>query len=147
MLGSGGAAAGCRPTRARSSAAARVARAQGAARARTRLLTLAGTGGAGKTRLALELAHEVEDRYVDGAALVELGRSPTPQLVAGAVAARARRRALPGRRCRRALPTSSRRARVLLVLDNCEHVLGASATLADALLRAAPRLTIARDQP
>src|SRR4051794_673282 len=64
----------------------------------TRLLTLAGTGGAGKTRLALELARGVETSYVDGAALVELAAVADARLVPDAVAAALDLRALPGQR-------------------------------------------------
>jgi len=110
--------------------------------ASTRLLTLSGTGGAGKTRLALELARGAEASYADGAALVELAAVADPKLVPDAVAAALDVRALPGRSTGDTLADFLGARNVLIVVDNCEHVLGASAVIVDALLRAAPGLTI-----
>ena len=108
----------------------------------TRLLTLSGTGGAGKTRLALELARAVEQRYVSGAVVVELAAVSDPRLVPAAVAAALDLRALPGQELVDALVDFLVPRTFLLVVDNCEHVLGTSATLVDRLLRAAPALTV-----
>jgi predicted ATPase len=107
-----------------------------------RLLTLTGTGGAGKTRLALELARSVEGSFADGAAFVELAPVAVPSRVVGAVAAAFDLQPLPGQALEEALAGLVATRELLLVLDNCEHVLEASATLAGALLRAAPRLTL-----
>jgi predicted ATPase len=109
---------------------------------RTRLLTLAGTGGAGKTRLALELARSREDANADGAILVELDSVGEGADVPDAVAEALDLRALPGGALVDAIAAELAPRELLLVLDNCEHVIGASAALADALLRSAPRLTI-----
>jgi predicted ATPase len=109
---------------------------------RTRLLTLAGTGGAGKTRLALELARSCEDVLADGAVLVELDSVGEGAGVPDAVAEALDLRALPGGALVDAIAAELATRELLLVLDNCEHVIGASAALADALLRSAPRLTI-----
>jgi predicted ATPase len=109
---------------------------------RTRLLTLTGTGGTGKTRLALELAREVEASYADGAVLVELAAVAEPGLVVDATAGALDVRALPGRDVVDAISDFLAPRSVLLVLDNCEHVLGPSATLVERLLRSAPQLTI-----
>ena len=109
---------------------------------RTRLLTLAGTGGAGKTRLALELARGREDALADGAILVELDSVGEGADVPDAVAEALDLRALPGGALVDAIAAELAPRELLLVLDNCEHVIGASAALADALLRSAPRLTI-----
>ncbi|HYA09459.1 MAG TPA: hypothetical protein VEG24_07700, partial [Gaiellaceae bacterium] len=108
----------------------------------TRLLTLSGTGGAGKTRLALELARGAEASYAGGAALVELAAVSDPQLLPDAVAAVFDVRALPGRTLVDAIVDVVAPRPLLLVVDNCEHLLGATAGLAAALLRAAPELTI-----
>ena len=108
----------------------------------TRLLTLAGTGGVGKTRLALELARAVEPAYPDGAALVELAEVTDALLVPDAIAAALDLRALSGQRVVDALVEYVLPRSLLLVLDNCEHLLPATAGLADTLLRTAPRLTI-----
>ena len=109
---------------------------------RTRLLTLAGTGGAGKTRLALELARSREDVQSDGAVLVELDSVAEGAGVPDAVAEALELRALPGAALVDAIAMELAPRELLLVLDNCEHVIGASAALADTLLRSAPRLTI-----
>jgi len=109
---------------------------------RTRLLTLAGTGGAGKTRLALELARGREDALADGVILVELDSVGEGTDVPDAVAEALDLRALPGGALVDAIAAELAPRELLLVLDNCEHVIGASAALADALLRSAPRLTI-----
>jgi predicted ATPase len=109
---------------------------------RTRLLTLAGTGGAGKTRLALELARGREDAHAGGAVLVELDSVSEGADVPDAVAEALDLRALPGEAVVDAIAAELAPTEMLLVLDNCEHVIGAGAALADALLRSAPRLTI-----
>ncbi|HTO25879.1 MAG TPA: tetratricopeptide repeat protein, partial [Gaiellaceae bacterium] len=108
----------------------------------TRLLTLTGTGGAGKTRLALELARGAEASYEGGAALVELAAVADPQLVPDAVAAALDARALPGQDVVDAVVEFLAPRTLLLVLDNCEHLLWASAALVDTILRAAPGLTV-----
>jgi predicted ATPase len=108
----------------------------------TRLLTLSGTGGAGKTRLALELAREVEESYSGGAVVVELAAVSDPRLVPAAAAAALDVRALPGQELADALVDFLAHRTLLLVVDNCEHVLGTAATLVDRLLRAAPGLTV-----
>ena len=110
--------------------------------ARTRLLTLSGTGGAGKTRLALELARGVEDGYADGAAFVELAGVARHEHVEDAVAAALDIRSLPGQPTLQALAEFAAERQLLLVLDNCEHVLASCTGVVDALLRAAPRLIV-----
>jgi|SRR5579884_321468 len=107
---------------------------------RTRLLTLSGTGGAGKTRLALELARGV--REPDGAVLVELASISDQRLVADALADALDVRALPGQDAAEAAVEFLRSRTLLLVLDNCEHLLEAAAVLAQRLLRDAPGVTI-----
>jgi predicted ATPase len=109
---------------------------------RTRVLTLAGTGGAGKTRLALELARSREDGHADGAVLVELDSVAEGADVPDAVAEAFDLRALPGGAVVDAIAAELAPLELLLVLDNCEHVIGSSAALAGALLRSAPRVTI-----
>jgi class 3 adenylate cyclase len=108
----------------------------------TRLITLLGPGGIGKTRLALQLAAEVLDRYPDGAWFVALDSitdaALVPQVVAQAMAVRQDGTTS----LLQALTAHVKARRMLLVLDNCEHVLGACATVANALLRAAPDLRI-----
>jgi len=108
----------------------------------TRLLTLAGTGGAGKTRLALELARIAEPSYDDGVALVELQAFDAPHRVTGAVAGALDVRALPEQELADAVVDFLATRSLLLVLDNCEHLLNATAELVESLLRSAPRLTV-----
>ena len=109
---------------------------------RTRLLTLAGTGGAGKSRLALELARSAEASYPGGAALVELAALTASESVADAVARALDVEALPGQEPVDAVVDFLVPRTQLVVLDNCEHLLGAVASLADRLLRSATELTI-----
>jgi predicted ATPase/Tfp pilus assembly protein PilF len=110
--------------------------------AHTRLLTLTGAGGVGKTRLALELGRRSEAAYESGAVLVELDTLDDAALVPGAVAEVLDLRALRGEAVLDALHVELQPRELLLVLDNCEHLIGAAAALVDSLLRAAPRLTV-----
>ena len=109
---------------------------------RGRLLTLTGTGGAGKTRLALELARRAEPSYQEGVALVELAPVTDARLVVDAIGAALDVRAFPGAGLAESIVDFLASRSLLVVLDNCEHVLGACAELVDRLLRAASRLTI-----
>jgi predicted ATPase/class 3 adenylate cyclase len=108
----------------------------------TRLLTLTGPGGTGKTRLALQAAADVLEQYPDGVWLTELGALADPELVPQAAGAAAGVREEPGRPLLATLTDALRPKRLLLVLDNCEHLLDACARLADALLRACPQVRI-----
>ena len=108
----------------------------------TRLLTLAGTGGAGKTRLALELARGAVGSYPDGAAFVELGDLADAALVPAGVAAALEVHGLAGQNPVDAVVEFLAPRSFLLVVDNCEHLLAATAALAETLLRSAARLTI-----
>jgi predicted ATPase len=109
---------------------------------RHRLVTLTGPGGTGKTRLALHLAAELLDAYPDGVWLVELAALADPALVPQEVATAVGVREEPGRPLAATLTDALKPQRRLLVLDNCEHLLDACARLADALLRACPRVTV-----
>ncbi len=102
--------------------------------AMTRLLTLTGAGGCGKTRLALEAAGELVGAYPDGVWLVELAEFSDPALVVQRVAETLGVREQPGRPLAATLADALRTRDLLLVLDNCEHLIEASAHLADALL-------------
>jgi predicted ATPase/class 3 adenylate cyclase len=110
--------------------------------ATARLLTLTGMGGLGKSRLALEAAARLLDDYPDGVWLVELAALRDPQGVAQALASVLGVKPEPGRPVSEALELHVRERRLLVLLDNCEHVLGACAELALRLLRAAPHVKI-----
>jgi predicted ATPase len=112
--------------------------------ASTRLLTLTGAGGVGKTRLALEVAQELDrgGLFADGVWFAEFANLVDPHLVAQAVATALGIREEAARPILETLQDSVRPRKLLLVLDNCEHVVEACARLADDLLYACPRLTI-----
>ena len=107
-----------------------------------RLLTLTGPGGAGKTRLALAVATEAVERFEDGVWWAELAPISDPDLVPQAVAQVLRVPEIPERSLTQAIADDLRELDMLLVLDNCEHLVGACALLANALLRACPSLSI-----
>ncbi len=110
--------------------------------ARNRLVTLTGAGGAGKTRLAVQIAALVAGDYADGTWYVDLAPLTDPDLVP-IVAARALGLPdQPGRSSEKSLLQFIGGGHMLVVLDNCEHLLDASAGLASALLRDCPRLTV-----
>jgi predicted ATPase/DNA-binding SARP family transcriptional activator len=108
----------------------------------TRLLTLTGPGGTGKTRLALRLAADVLETFAAGVWLVELAPLADPTLVAQAVATTLGVREQPGRPLLDALLDYLRAKTLLLLLDNCEHLIETCAQLAERLLRAAPSVRI-----
>jgi predicted ATPase/DNA-binding CsgD family transcriptional regulator len=107
-----------------------------------RLVTVTGPGGSGKTRLAAEVAAQVADRYVDGAWLVELAPVADSALVATVVAVALGVREQPGVPTVEAVVRVLARQQLLLVLDNCEHVIGAAAELCAGLLAACDDVTV-----
>jgi predicted ATPase len=109
---------------------------------RTRLVTLTGAGGAGKTRLALQVAADRIERHPDGVWLVDLAGLAEPELVAQAVLSAVRVPPQAGRPALEALTTYLAPRDLLIVLDNCEHLIAASAAVVDAILRAAPTVRI-----
>jgi len=108
----------------------------------THLLALTGPGGTGKTRLALQLATQILKEFPDGVWLVELAPLIDPTLVTQTVASTLGVREQPGRTILDALTDYVHAKNLLLILDNCEHLIEACAKLADSLLRAAQRLKI-----
>lgn len=110
--------------------------------ATTRLLTLTGPGGTGKTRLGVQLASALLPTYADGVWLVELAPLADPALVLPAIAATFALRELPGITTLHVVANSLRSKHLLLVLDNCEHLVEVCAQLAEHLLRACPTLQV-----
>ena len=108
----------------------------------TPLLTLVGFGGVGKTRLAVQVAAEVLDQYRDGVWLVELAALADPGFVPKMVASTLGVPEQAGRPLPEMLAESLSGKTLLLVLDNCEHLLSACVDLADALLKRCPWLRI-----
>ncbi len=107
----------------------------------TRLLSVNGAGGCGKTRLAVQLAADVLDRYAGGTWLVELATLNDPERVPATIAAALGERELSGDLVE-AIAIRVGNRPTLVVLDNCEHLLDAVATVADALLRRSESLTL-----
>jgi predicted ATPase/class 3 adenylate cyclase len=107
-----------------------------------RLLTLVGMGGLGKTRLSLQVAAELRHHFPDGCWFVDLAPLRDPALVVGEVAQTLGVREEPDRPLLQAVCAFLKPRRVLLILDNCEHLLQATAQLANALLRVAPEVRI-----
>ncbi len=107
-----------------------------------RLMTVIGAGGTGKTRLALQVAGELSERHPDGVWLVELAPVTSPDLVAQEVARTLGVQDEPGRTIEETLLDFLRLKRLLLVLDNCEHVIGTVAGLVTTLFRSAPSLAV-----
>ena len=102
----------------------------------TRLLTLAGSGGCGKTRLAVRVASDVCEKYPDGVWLVDLAALSDPALVPQAVASALRVREVSGRTLLETLVETLANKPILLILDNCEHLVAGCASLVEAVLAA-----------
>jgi predicted ATPase/DNA-binding CsgD family transcriptional regulator len=107
-----------------------------------RLVTLTGTGGVGKTRLAHQIAEQMAAVFGDGACCVDLAPIAEPDVVPAAVARALGVPDLPGRSTADALTRLIGERRMLVLFDNCEHLLEASATLLAALLSTCPALTV-----
>ncbi|HEX4781562.1 MAG TPA: tetratricopeptide repeat protein [Usitatibacter sp.] len=108
----------------------------------SRLVTLTGTGGTGKTRLSLQAAYEIAAEYPDGIWLAELAPLADPLRVPQALASVLGVKEDAGRPVGEALVRYVRDRKMLLVFDNCEHLLDACARLAKELLQAAPNVRI-----
>ncbi len=110
--------------------------------ARSRLVTLVGPGGVGKSRTALRAARAVTDRFADGVRLVELSALHDPELVPPTLAGVLELPEQSGMTPLDAIVEHLRGRRMLIVLDTCEHLVDACAMLCDVLLREAPGLSV-----
>jgi predicted ATPase len=110
--------------------------------AKTRLLTFTGSGGSGKTRLALQVGAEVLEEYTDGVWLVELAALTEPGLLSSTVAQALGVKEQPGQTVQKMLLDSLKSKSRLLLLDNCEHFLSACAQLVAVLLRSCPNIKV-----
>jgi len=108
----------------------------------TRLLTLLGMGGLGKTRLSLQIAADVLEKFPDGVWFVDLAPIKDPSLVPNAVAQVLGVHEERGKPLTQTLCEHVKQHKLLFVLDNCEHLVNACASLAEALLRGASELRI-----
>jgi predicted ATPase/DNA-binding CsgD family transcriptional regulator len=107
-----------------------------------RLVTLVGPGGVGKTRVTLRAAAAAAPRYPDGACLVELSALRDPQLLSHTIARQLKLAEQAQAGQLDALLAHLGKRRLLLVLDTCEHLIDACAELAEAILLAAPHVTV-----
>jgi predicted ATPase len=105
-------------------------------------VTLAGAGGIGKTRLALEVARRLVPNFADGVGLAELAPLTDPQLVPDTVASALRLAPGSGMSSGERVAEALAGRQVLVVLDNCEHMIEAAAHMAEALLRASPGVCV-----
>jgi predicted ATPase len=108
----------------------------------TRLLTLTGAGGCGKTRLALEVGPDLLAMFADGVWWVELAPLTDPTALPQAVATALSVQEQPGWLLVDTLTDYLRTKHLLLILDNCEHLVEACALLVESLLKAGPHLKI-----
>ena len=107
-----------------------------------RLVTLTGVGGIGKSRLAIETARTLLDQIPDGIWLVELASIQEPESVASRIGTVIDVRERPGEAIIDTLSTQLKSRALLIILDNCEHLIGAVATVAERLLRECKDLRI-----
>src|SRR6266404_5818472 len=107
-----------------------------------RLLTLTGTGGIGKTRLSLEVARRLLPQFADGVWAIELAPLSDPELVPVALATALGLDLASGTASPESVANALRSKQLMLVLDNCEHVVDAAAQMAEALLRADPGVRV-----
>jgi predicted ATPase/class 3 adenylate cyclase len=107
-----------------------------------RVVTLTGVGGVGKTRLALQIAADVVPRYREGAWLVELAPIVEAETVVEVIATTLGVTQRQGQSVRESVTDFLRAKRILLIIDNCEHLLDAAARFIDGIVRACPHVSV-----
>jgi predicted ATPase/class 3 adenylate cyclase len=107
-----------------------------------RLVTLVGTGGAGKTRCAIQAGAELLEEFSDGVWLVELAPISDSSLIATAIAQALKVREEPNRPLLDTLLAHLERRQMLLIVDNCEHLIDEARNVIAAILRGAPRVRV-----
>src|SRR5205085_4095918 len=107
-----------------------------------RLVTLTGSGGVGKTRLGIQVAEEMADEYPDGVCFVELAALSDPTLVPRTLASALSIPEEPGRALVETLLDALRPKALLLILDNCEHLIDACARLIENILSGCPHVRV-----
>src|SRR5882724_3500129 len=107
-----------------------------------RLVSLVGAGGIGKTRLGLEVARHLLPRFPDGVFVAELGPLSSPELVPATVASALGLTSVAGTVSREGIAGAVGTRKLLLVIDNCEHVIEAAAGMAEVLLRTSPGVSL-----
>src|SRR5882724_9614296 len=107
-----------------------------------RLVSLVGAGGIGKTRLGLEVARHLLPRFPDGVFVAELGPVSSPELVPTTVASALGLTHVAGTASPQRVAVAVRAKTLLLVIDNCEHVIDAAAGMAETLLHASPGVSL-----
>jgi predicted ATPase/class 3 adenylate cyclase len=108
----------------------------------SRLLTLTGAGGSGKTRLAIQAAADLFEKYPDGMWFVDLAPLALPELVPQTVASAIGIREDAGQPILKTLLNALAEKKTLVVLDNCEHIIHACARMAETLVRACPAVSV-----
>jgi predicted ATPase len=107
-----------------------------------RLVSLVGAGGIGKTRLGLEVARHLLPRFPDGVFVAELGPLSSPELVPATVASALGLTHIVGTVSREGIAGAVGTKTLLMVIDNCEHVIEVAAAMVETLLRATPRVSL-----
>jgi predicted ATPase/class 3 adenylate cyclase/DNA-binding XRE family transcriptional regulator len=107
-----------------------------------RLVTLTGAGGTGKTRLAMEAAKQIGEQFPEGVWLIDFAVLPEPNLILQAITTALGIREEPKRSLIQTLTDHLRSKKLLLLFDNCEHLVAACAQVADTLLQVCPQLQI-----
>ncbi len=109
---------------------------------KTRLLTLAGTGGVGKTRLALQVGAELLDQHPDGVWFVDLAGLQDPDLIASEMAAVLGVRVGADRSLVESIIYALKPKQILIILDNCEHVVETAAQITSSIIKGAPQVRV-----